>query len=131
SGNPPPPASVQNWSIVIQSGLVFGQQHTVTTTAVHGTQIEEGSGITPYPLASTAVPDIGIGPTPVIAADKTLGSFSPHEGRMYIAYSDLPRGPNLAALANNPGDNTDVFLTYSDDGGLTWSIPVQVNDDSA
>ena len=31
----------------------------------------------------------------------------------------------------NPTDNTDIFLTYSDDGGRTWSDPVQVNDDQS
>ena len=55
---------------------------------------------TPYPLASAAVPDIGIGPTPVIAADKTLGSFSPHEGRIYVAYVDLPTRSNQPPIGN-------------------------------
>jgi subtilisin-like proprotein convertase family protein len=32
--------------------------------------------------------------------------------------------------AVNPADNTDIFLVTSDDGGQTWSGPVQVNDDS-
>ena len=31
----------------------------------------------------------------------------------------------------NPTTNTDIFLTYSDDAGRTWSNPVQVNDDTA
>lgn len=35
------------------------------------------------------------------------------------------------AGVKNPADNTDIFLTYSDDGGRTWSAPVEVNDDSS
>ena len=31
--------------------------------------------------------------------------------------------------SQNPTTNTDIFLTYSDDGGRSWSEPVQVNDD--
>ena len=31
----------------------------------------------------------------------------------------------------NPTDNTDIFLTYSDDGGRTWSTPEVVNDDAS
>ena len=31
----------------------------------------------------------------------------------------------------NPTTNTDIFLKYSDNGGLTWSQPIEVNDDDA
>ena len=27
-------------------------------------------------------------------------------------------------------DNTDIMLTFSDDGGATWRVPLQVNDDN-
>ena len=37
----------------------------------------------------------------------------------------------IVAGIKNPTDNTDIFLTYSDDGGRTWSSPVEVNDDSS
>ena len=30
-----------------------------------------------------------------------------------------------------PTTNTDIFLKYSDNGGLTWSTAVEVNDDDA
>ena len=59
----------------------------------------------------------GIAPTPVIAADNTLGAFSPYEGRLYVAYVGRPT-PN-----GTPTDNTDIHLIVSDDGGATWTDP--------
>jgi subtilisin-like proprotein convertase family protein len=70
---------------------------------------------------------VGIGPTPVIAVDNTLGSFSPYQGRIYVAYTAL--GNNDPKVLGAP-DNSDVLLAHSDDGGQTWSAPVVVNDDS-
>jgi hypothetical protein len=45
---------------------------------------------------------------------------SPHRGRLYLAYTD-------SAVVD--GGDTDVFVRYSDDNGVTWSAPVRVNDD--
>jgi subtilisin-like proprotein convertase family protein len=74
-------------------------------------------------------------PTPVIASDNTLGAFSQHQGRLYVAYTG--RYDGIAGIAK---DQTDIILLASDDGGQSWSalnIPgqqndgVQVNDDNA
>ena len=75
-----------------------------------------------FPLGAAATPN-GIGPSPVIAQDNTLGSFSPFQGRLYVSFvgRDNTNG--------NPADNTDIFLAYSDNGGLSWSFPTRVNDD--
>jgi len=95
-----------------------GAASQVTTTVVRG-------ALTPnYSLASPASP-IGIGPAPAIASDQTLGSFSPHQGRLYVTYVD--KYTDIL----NPADNSDIFLRTSDDGGASWSFPVQVNTDSA
>ena len=57
-----------------------------------------GAADSPYPTRPAVSPDVGIGPGAVIASDNTLGSFSPHQGRLYIAYTD--RGVDtLSALA--------------------------------
>jgi hypothetical protein len=40
-----------------------------------------------------------------------------HRGRVYVTYHDAVLG------------DADVFLSYSDDGGASWSTPVLVNDD--
>ena len=78
-----------------------------------------------YPNApvTLAQPIRGIGATPMIASDNTLGSFSPYQGRLYVTYAAV----NNASLTS---DNTDIYLVTSDDGGVSWSAPVQVNDDS-
>jgi subtilisin-like proprotein convertase family protein len=61
----------------------------------------------------------GVGPSFSIAQDKTFGSFSPFQGRIYVAYT------------GGGGSNTNVFLRYSDNNGASWSSAVQINDDSA
>src|SRR5205814_2255082 len=65
------------------------------------------------------------GPNVVIAQDNTLGSFSPFAGRIYVAYVDRINS------VDNPADNTDIRLRFSDNGGLSWSLPRLVNDDDA
>ena len=73
----------------------------------------------------TNSPGVVIAAAPVLASDNTLGSFSPHQGRLYLAY---------AARRDNdhtPIDNTDIFLRTSDDGGQTWRRAGTVNDDNA
>ncbi len=54
---------------------------------------------------------------PITACDV---SSSPHQGRIYVVFSDQRNGTH----------NTDVFLCFSDDEGSTWSEPARVNDDS-
>lgn len=44
-----------------------------------------------------------------------------HNGRLYMVYVDE---------IGNESNNTDIFLRYSDDDGLTWSAPIRVNDDA-
>lgn len=53
---------------------------------------------------------------PVLMVD---GSKGPHRGRIYICWSDVRNGQ----------DNTDVFITWSDNRGDTWSQPIRVNND--
>ena len=60
-----------------------------------------------------------------MAEDNTLGPDSPNEGRIYAVFV----GHNNAN--GNPASNTDIYMTTSDDGGRSWTTPVQVNDDSS
>ncbi len=53
---------------------------------------------------------------PITACDVSQSSF---RGRVYVLFSDQRNGI----------DDTDVFLCYSDDEGLNWSLPSRVNDD--
>src|SRR5262249_5300204 len=99
----------------------------------------------PYPLASPAAGTRGIGPNPVIAVDNTLGSFTTHQGRIYVAYVGIAFSQFGLAYGGTNGtggtvytDNTKIYLQASDDGGRTWHVfsqfgfpsPRQVNDDS-
>ena len=71
---------------------------------------------------------VDIGPGLVMAQDNTLGAYSPYEGRIYAAFVGYI---NVKVDGfTNPTSNTDIFLTYSDNDGRTWSTPVEVNDDS-
>jgi hypothetical protein len=56
------------------------------------------------------------GSVPVIACDNSNG---PHRGTVYVNWSDWSSGPT----------DTDVWLSKSTDGGMTWSDPIRVNDD--
>jgi hypothetical protein len=53
-----------------------------------------------------------------IVADAT------RDNRLYLVFSDNRHGRHDV---NNPVTNTDVFIVRSDDGGDTWSEPLQVN----
>jgi hypothetical protein len=58
-----------------------------------------------------------IEPNARLAWDRSGG---PHNGRVYLSYT-----------GSTNGTNTDIFLTHSDDNGLTWGPPVRANDDTA
>ena len=60
----------------------------------------------------------GIAANPVIAVDQSPGPFN---GRIYLAYVD-----NISIPFDH--DDTEVFIRFSDDQGLSWSGPQQVND---
>jgi hypothetical protein len=145
--------TLNNWTLKFTTGLQPGTERTAGNTFLHGALITPGQlsgglfGMTDvYPLAGgsqSVAPEIGIGPQPVIMADKTLGSFSPYQSRLYIAYTDVPKSTASGAKFTNnvPADDTDIYLIASDDGGLTWralAAPgagtpnfVKINDDNA
>jgi hypothetical protein len=51
---------------------------------------------------------------PSLGVDTSAG---PHRGRLYCSWMDL-----------TPSNITDIFISYSDDKGLTWSAPQPVTD---
>ncbi len=117
------PAFLNNASLILTSGLTANNDVFITTTNVRGDI--DGS----YTRGTAATPK-GIGPAPDLASDNTLGAYSPHEGRIYLTYTDHN------GVSGNPADNTDIFLLASDDGGFTWTAPAggffgRVNDDLA
>ncbi|MCB0593095.1 MAG: exo-alpha-sialidase [Lewinellaceae bacterium] len=54
---------------------------------------------------------------PITVAD--LGD-GPNKGTIYVNWSDQRNG----------ADDTDIWLAYSKDGGLSWSEPIRVNNDA-
>ena len=107
---------------VFNGGTTLGAQTQVALTTVRGAQ-DDG----PYPNGA-GVSGQGIGPSPSIASDNTLGAFSPYQGRLYVAYT------GRSNILDNPADNTDIFLRYSDDGGVNWfsaNSGATINDDLA
>jgi hypothetical protein len=85
--------------------LGFGDRVAVVNTHVGGFDF-----IAPQP-------DRSVDAEPGLAWDRTGG---PHNGRVYLVYTlEQP----------NESDNTDIYVRYSDDNGMTWSAGVRVNDD--
>ena len=105
--------------------------HTANTASpffdnVSGTNVSgnifgiNGGAATPTIAPAQAAPIL---PAPTIASDNTLGSFSAHQGRIYVTFTGM--------FSDAAAGNTDIFLSYSDDGGKDWSSPKQVNDDNS
>jgi subtilisin-like proprotein convertase family protein/photosystem II stability/assembly factor-like uncharacterized protein len=117
-----PTQYVVDWSVIINSGLTTLDK---TGDVVASTTPIRGALTAPYPLLPAVSPNQGIGPGIVVATDNTLGSFSPYQGRIYVAYVD-----RLPLTNGNQADNTDISLISSSDGGKTWTLPVTVNDDN-
>jgi subtilisin-like proprotein convertase family protein len=108
-----------NWKLTFTEALTpSGPEGIVASNAVKGAKY---AGL--YPLKPNFYPDRGVGPTPSLASDNTLGTYSPFQGRIYMAYTIPP--------PTGSTDNFDVVLTYSDDGARTWSFPSIVNDDTS
>jgi subtilisin-like proprotein convertase family protein len=134
-----PVQSVNEWSLKFTSGfsnLTFGKDEVVDVPTVNPA---DGSQVIGAPLNGAApgsnysfkanASTVGIGPYAVIASDNTLGSFSPYQGRIYIAYTGVAN-----TFDGQFKDNSDVYLIASDDAGQTWHAlgadPIRVNDDS-
>src|SRR5262249_15970558 len=115
----PPFPALDNWAISFSSGMTTGPDAPIATTLLRG------SANGPYSRTIPASPNRGIFAAPVIASHNTLGSYSPFQGRLYVAYTDI----------GQTGNNSDIFLVASDDGGISWGAlggfgGILVNDDT-
>jgi len=74
--------SVSNWSLKFTSGftLANSQDAVITTAGVNGSQAGTGT------RGTNVAGPTGIVAAPVLASDNTLGSFSPYEGGICMAY---------------------------------------------
>jgi subtilisin-like proprotein convertase family protein len=118
-----PVQGLNEWHLQFTSGLTMRGEQTIASTTVRGAVTG------PYSLQAQVAGNQGIGPAPVIASDSTLGSFSPYQGNIYVAF--VSRIRSVGTTNNNPADNTDISLITSSDGGASWSFPVTVNTDNA
>jgi subtilisin-like proprotein convertase family protein len=124
--NPNPAPNVVLLSLRFTSAMnVSAANTTISTTTVRGA-VDDGTYATGQGTGSPS-PDVGIGPGAVITSDNTLGAFSPHEGRLYVAVTERSAGTNIV---NDPL-NTDIGLFVSDNGGASWQSQGRVNDDNA
>lgn len=109
---PPSAPFLRNWSLRFTSDLATGADATVASPLAGALQ-------TPYPTVAPSSPDVGIGPGISIASDNTLGSFSPYQGRLYVAYT------------TGSGTDTNVAMAVSDNGGSKWRVVNdRINDDN-
>ena len=118
------PGFLLDWSLSFGRGLTADND-----VAIPGNGLVVPISATGVP--TTVVPASGapIGPNVSMAVDNTLGAFSPYEGRIYAAFTGYY---NVTVDGiKNPATNTDVFLTFSDDGGRTWSAPEEINQDNS
>ena len=130
---PATPNFLVNWTLNFGHGLKADSAVTVPDPAVGNYTAAPIAGVVGPAddvASGLSIPSspIDIGDGLVMAEDNTLGAYSPYEGRIYAAfvgYIDV-----TVDGFTNPTSNTDVFLTYSDNDGRTWSTPVEVNDDS-
>jgi subtilisin-like proprotein convertase family protein len=124
---------LQDAKLVFTSGTVGTNVTlpTFTTAADPFLAPALGSVTDDYSLHSLAAPIAGIGPHPVVASDNSLGSFSPFQGRIYAAWVEAPMVPPTVTfpLTKFP-DSSIIVLSFSDDGGKTWSPATQVNKDN-
>jgi hypothetical protein len=73
-----------------------------------------------YGLVTPASGAQGIGPDFQVAYDNTLGSYSPYQDRIYLAYTSVGAG----------GSDTAVALASADyNGAWVWNPATQVNND--
>ena len=123
---PTTPNFLINWSLSFGRGLT-ADVNDVVVPGTHGLVVAGGTAA----ASGVALPSspVNIGPGVVMAEDNTLGEFSPFQGRIYVAF--VGHISYTIDGIKNPATNTDIFEEFSDDGGRTWSEPVEVNDDTS
>lgn len=100
-------------TINIRSDLdgLFASDHTLDVETIVR---QLGVSTAVAPLLVPAQPQRGLRNGPVLDVDRSGGE---HNGRLYLTWIDAD--PNTFHPINNP--NTDIFLAYSDDHGVSWS----------
>ncbi len=158
-GTPPEPVSLIKVDVSRDAGTTWGVDVVAAATHVNGyfdtanptCNVDSTKVTRPYCYRIPSQPDRGISATPQLALDPRLPSVFGPSPRLFLVYTDQgdedidnngildpsedldpdglggPLVPN--GIIDRVHDNTDIMLTYSDDGGINWRTPIQVNDD--
>ena len=100
------------WNDYAANAIVFNSSFDGGTT--FGTPITIAAKTLPFDYPVPAESFRGALVYPALGVDRSGGS---HHGRLYAAWMDL-----------TAAKTTDIFLSYSDDHGATWSSPHPVTD---
>lgn len=104
--------------IVAVSSTDAGSTFTVPTT-VTDLNMYDNNGNPVIDVVGFAPGDASrLGNSLQMAVDKSTGPFA---GRTYLSWTDF--------VVDNPGEGMNIYLSHSDDNGLSWSTPKIVNDD--
>jgi hypothetical protein len=89
-----------------------------------GTTLADGANnqvttvqITDFDAATSKIPaqpDRGLFSVSTVDVDRSTG-------RIFVSYTDRP---------NTASNDTDIYVRFSDDGGVNWSVRTQINDDA-
>ncbi len=76
----------------------------------------------------------GVDSVGILATSYPTAAIAP-DGTIYVAWTDFSSGRCTAitdslGFIDNPCVNADVRLSFSRDGGRTWSAPIKVSDDA-
>jgi subtilisin-like proprotein convertase family protein len=119
--------TVEEASLQINS-LFDGSEFASNNTIISGAL--PGSASNTYPTTAAGVNGIpsaganGIGPGVSVAIDNTLGGYSPYQGRIYVAYTELiPAVTDVTGKIVLVPAYTQVEVQTSDDDGVTWADP--------
>ena len=130
STSAPPFGFLNEFNLQFSTGMTFsnGSLNPTQPAEIDTTLVRGALGNT-FPGSVPSSPT-GVGPGMVVAIDNTLGPDSPYQGRIYAAYVVYfnDTDPNNHT---NPTSNTDIALSYSDNGGKSWTYDGLVNSDAA
>jgi hypothetical protein len=100
------------WNDYVANAIVFNR--SVDAGRSWGVPVTISGKTLPFDIGIPAESFRGALVYPSLGVDVSTG---PHRGRIYCSWMDL-----------TPANVTDIFLSYSDNGGATWSSPSHVPD---
>ena len=109
------PGWLHQWGLTFSSNI--NTSNFANDRLVTGASTVTNSATNNFANKPPVAPTNGIAPGIHLAQDRTLGSFSPYQGSVYVVYT------------SGGGTNTDVMLSRYD-GTTTWAAAVKVNDDN-